>query len=239
MSLVPLHDPDFGRFPRFREALEAAVTPSSRPAMPSSYTPVVASRRVARAVQSTDQLLVHACRGPRSAPPADSTVSFTPCSTCARSTRHREAWRALFDHYVFGTQVGVTEHIPEQRRGVLARSLRRTRRGCGLSRGTPADMEIRRLALAWLAGMMLSSGGESTAAAPPASRSRPRGATANVIPAPAQVAAGRGTFTVRARTRVLIPQDPRPPAVRATCRAAAREPRYLAGRDRTQRHSRA
>src|SRR2546429_3935701 len=31
----------------------------------------------------------------------------------------REAWRALFDHYVFAAQDGVSEHIPEPRRGVL------------------------------------------------------------------------------------------------------------------------
>ncbi|HEX4647656.1 MAG TPA: hypothetical protein VH111_02430, partial [Steroidobacteraceae bacterium] len=31
----------------------------------------------------------------------------------------REAWRALFDHYVFGASDAVSAHIPEQRRGVL------------------------------------------------------------------------------------------------------------------------
>jgi hypothetical protein len=31
----------------------------------------------------------------------------------------REAWRALFEHYVFGPQSQVSAHIPEQRRGVL------------------------------------------------------------------------------------------------------------------------
>ena len=34
-------------------------------------------------------------------------------------TATREAWRALFDRYVFGTQADVTAHIPPQRRGVL------------------------------------------------------------------------------------------------------------------------
>ena len=70
-------------------------------------------------------------------------------------------------------------------------------------------MEVRRLALAGFAGAALLGGGESTAAAPPAGPLTPaRQATANVIPAPAQVTAGRGTFAVRARTRVLIPLDP-------------------------------
>jgi hypothetical protein len=32
----------------------------------------------------------------------------------------RAAWKALFEHYVFGPQEKVTAHIPEARRGVLA-----------------------------------------------------------------------------------------------------------------------
>jgi hypothetical protein len=31
----------------------------------------------------------------------------------------RAAWRALFEHYVFGPQEQVAAHIPEQRRGAL------------------------------------------------------------------------------------------------------------------------
>jgi len=70
-------------------------------------------------------------------------------------------------------------------------------------------MQVRRLALAWFAGAMLLGGGESTAAAPSAGPPTPaRQATANVVPAPAQVGAGHGTFTVRERTRVLVPLDP-------------------------------
>jgi hypothetical protein len=33
----------------------------------------------------------------------------------------RAAWRALFEHYVFGDQTGVTGHIPPHRHGVLGR----------------------------------------------------------------------------------------------------------------------
>jgi hexosaminidase len=70
-------------------------------------------------------------------------------------------------------------------------------------------MEVTRLALAWLAGAWLSGGAEAALAAAAAGPLTPaRHAAANVIPAPAQVAAGRGTFAVRARTRVLIPLDP-------------------------------
>jgi hexosaminidase len=59
-------------------------------------------------------------------------------------------------------------------------------------------------AAAWLAGS------EAAGAALAAHGRAPRvaQALANVIPAPAQVVPGHGTFTVRERTRVLIPLDP-------------------------------
>jgi hypothetical protein len=121
MSLVPLHDPDLGRFPRFREALQAAVTAELAPGDAIFIPPLwwhhveslepfnVLINYWWHAVPGTAvgaacglDSLIHALLNLRSLPPAT-----------------REAWRALFDHYVFGTQVGVTEHIPEQRRGVL------------------------------------------------------------------------------------------------------------------------
>jgi hypothetical protein len=121
MSLVRLHDPDLGRFPRFREALQAAVTAELAPGDAIFIPPLwwhhveslepfnVLINYWWHAVPGTAvgaacgfDTLIHALLNLRSLPPAT-----------------REAWRALFDHYVFGTQVGVTEHIPEQRRGVL------------------------------------------------------------------------------------------------------------------------
>ena len=121
MSLVRLHDPDFERFPRFREALKAAVSAELAPGdaifIPSLWWHHVESldpfnvlinywwHALAGAALGSAcgfDTLIHALLNLRSLPPAT-----------------REAWRALFDHYVFGTQVGVADHIPEQRRGVL------------------------------------------------------------------------------------------------------------------------
>jgi Cupin-like domain len=121
MSLVPLHDPDFGRFPRFREALQAAVTAELAPGdaifIPPLWWHHVESLEpfnvlinywwhgvpgTAVGAACGFDSLIHALLNLRALPPAT-----------------REAWRALFDHYVFGTQAGVSEHIPEQRRGVL------------------------------------------------------------------------------------------------------------------------
>ncbi|HEY0768129.1 MAG TPA: family 20 glycosylhydrolase, partial [Steroidobacteraceae bacterium] len=76
-------------------------------------------------------------------------------------------------------------------------------------------MEVRRLALACCSGAMLLSG-DSPGAAPPKPLT-PASQIASVIPAPAQVTRGRGTFPVHARTPVFIPRDP----------AVARSARYF------------
>jgi hypothetical protein len=121
MSLVRLHEPDFGRFPRFREALKAAVSAELGPG-DAIYIPPLwwhhveslerfnllvnywwhAMPGVAVGGASGFDTLIHALLNLRPLP-ADT----------------REAWRALFDHYVFGASDAVSAHIPEQRRGVL------------------------------------------------------------------------------------------------------------------------
>jgi Cupin-like domain len=121
MSLVRLHDPDFERFPRFREALKAAVTAELGPGDALFIPPLWWHH-----VESLEpfNLLVnywwHAVPGV----PVGGTSGFDALMIALLNLRPlpvatREAWRALFAHYVFGPESGVTEHIPEQRRGVL------------------------------------------------------------------------------------------------------------------------
>ena len=120
MSLVQLHAPDLERFPRFREALAhargAELAPGDAIFIPplwwhnvESLDPLNvlvnywwhASGAVLGSVSGYDSLL-HAILNIRQLP--------APV---------REAWRALFEHYVFGPQSQVSAHIPEPRRGVL------------------------------------------------------------------------------------------------------------------------
>jgi Cupin-like domain len=59
MSMVSLRDPDFARYPKFRDALAAAQTAELGPGGRPIYSaPVVAPRRIARNVQCAGQLLV-------------------------------------------------------------------------------------------------------------------------------------------------------------------------------------
>src|SRR5689334_12728682 len=123
MSLVSLHEPDFERFPRFREALAAAVSAELGPGDAIFIPPLWwhhveslepfnllvnywwrAAGSAATATESAFDSLIHTILNLRSLPPAT-----------------REAWRALFDHYVFGAQAGAVEHIPAHRHGILGK----------------------------------------------------------------------------------------------------------------------
>jgi cupin-like protein len=137
MSLVRLHEPDLERFPRFREALTAAVTAELGPGDAIFIPPLWWHH-----VESLEpfNLLVnywwHAAGGAEigSAAGFDSLLHAI-LNLRALPAPVREAWRALFDHYVFGTPDDVSAHIPEQRRNVLGDI-------------TPADAERLRVGLA-------------------------------------------------------------------------------------------
>ncbi|WP_374274115.1 cupin-like domain-containing protein [Brevundimonas sp.] len=115
-SLVDFHAPDFEAFPRFREAMKAARVAELGPAdviyIPSLWfhhvetlSPVGAMVnfwwRDGPAWMKTPQLtLMHALLTMRDLPPPE-----------------KRAWRAFFDHYIFGEDA--VDHIPEAARGVL------------------------------------------------------------------------------------------------------------------------
>jgi len=123
ISMVPLHAPDPARYPRFSDALAAAVTAELAPGDAIFIPPLWwhhveslapfnvlvnywwnAAPATAAGADSGFDPLVHAILNLRQLPPAA-----------------REAWRALFDHYVFGEQAGATAHIPDHRHGLLGR----------------------------------------------------------------------------------------------------------------------
>ena len=121
MSLVRLHQPDFTKFPRFRVALAAACSAELSPG-DAIYIPPLWWHHV----ESLDKvnLLVNYWWHGQAGESAGGASSFLALLHAVLSVRQlspetRQAWRALFEHYVFGAQDEVDAHIPPARRGVL------------------------------------------------------------------------------------------------------------------------
>lgn len=121
MSLVELHAPDLERFPRFPLALAAAVTAELEPG-DAIYIPPLWWHHV-QSLASFNVLVNYWWDSDGDAPVGASS-GFDSLLHAILHLRKlpeptRDAWRALFEHYVFGSQDAVTGHIPAQRRGVL------------------------------------------------------------------------------------------------------------------------
>jgi hypothetical protein len=111
------------KFPRFRDALAAACTTELAPG-DALYIPPLWWHHV----ESLERFNVlinywwHAIPGVAT----DAISGFDALTHAILNLRAlpeptRAAWRALFDHYVFGPQGGVTQHIPGHRHGLLGK----------------------------------------------------------------------------------------------------------------------
>lgn len=119
ISLVDFAQPDLARHPQFAEAMRHAKTASLRPGdalfIPSMWWHHVESSASFNLLinywwlsspaylGSPTDALVHGILALRGLPP-----------------RQREAWRGLFNHYVFDADEAVYQHIPQPGRGCLA-----------------------------------------------------------------------------------------------------------------------
>jgi len=116
-SMADIDRPDFGRFPRLREALAAGQTAELKPGdvlfVPYMWWHQVMSDDAfnmqvnywwnpAADMPQPMQALAHALLAVRDLPPAQN-----------------RAWKAMFDHFVFHQSDPVADHIPEAMRGLL------------------------------------------------------------------------------------------------------------------------
>jgi hypothetical protein len=119
ISLVDFSKPDLDRYPRFAQSARGGAgggDGARRRAVRAEH--VVAPRRVAVAVQPDGELLVvHVAAGDGR---ADHGADARHPRVRDLPPRQREAWRTLFDHYVFDADESVYAHIPEPGRGCLA-----------------------------------------------------------------------------------------------------------------------
>jgi Cupin-like domain len=121
MSLVQLHAPDYARYPKFRTALAAAMSAELQPG-DAIYIPPLWWHHV-ESLEPFNLLVNYWWHGQPGAA-AGSAAGFDCLLHAILNMRElppatRQAWRALFDHYVFGDPGPVTAHIPPHRHGVL------------------------------------------------------------------------------------------------------------------------
>lgn len=137
VSIVDFDAPDFARFPRFREALAHArsvvLEPGDALFIPSLWW---------HHVQGLERfnVLVNYWWGsmPAHIPVPTHALHHAIWSLRDRPEREKQAWRAMFDYYVFGPPERAGEHLPPGARDVLG----------------PVDEPMSRRLRAWLIGKL-------------------------------------------------------------------------------------
>jgi hypothetical protein len=119
ISMVDFEEPDFERFPRFRKALEQAQVAELEPG-DAVYIPSMWWHHV----EGQDDLNVLVNYWWRPVPawmdtPAN-VLEYALLAMRDLPRKEREAWRSIFDFYVFDFEEDSVAHIPEERRGMLA-----------------------------------------------------------------------------------------------------------------------
>jgi hypothetical protein len=118
ISLVDFNEPDFGKHPRYSEALKHAQVAELGPG-DALYIPSLWWHHV----ETLDPLGAMMNFWWRDAP----AYMFTPLITLMHSllsirelpARERAAWRTVFDHYIFQTGGDPMEHLPLKTRGIM------------------------------------------------------------------------------------------------------------------------
>jgi hypothetical protein len=121
ISLVDFRRPDAARFPRFGEAMENAWTADLEPG-DAIFIPALWWHHV----ESLDKVnaLVNYWWRESIGPAGKANSALNALLLAIMDLRHlppaqREAWRNIFDHYVFTAGEDVASHVPGPRRGVL------------------------------------------------------------------------------------------------------------------------
>jgi len=122
MSLVSFRQPDFERFPRFRDALAAAQVAQLAPG-DAIFIPALWWHHV-ESLDPINVLVNYWWRDSAGAARPASGSGLDCLLHCLLNLRglapaHLQAWRMLFDHYLFDPDSDPRGHIPPHRRGVL------------------------------------------------------------------------------------------------------------------------
>ena len=115
ISLADLVKPDFDRFPRIRQALAHAQVAELEPG-DAIYMPPLWWHHV-ESLSPLNMLVNYWWEPPPS--PGLATLIYATAALRTLPPAQREAWRHLFEHYVFSGAPDIADHIPPNRRSVL------------------------------------------------------------------------------------------------------------------------
>jgi len=119
ISLVDFAEPDFDKFPKFREALESAYVVTLEPG-DALYLPSMWWHHV-EGLEGLNVLVNYWWRTtPRYMGAPLSVLKHALLSLRDLPTEQRRAWQHIFDYYVFDQKKESVAHIPEHSRGILS-----------------------------------------------------------------------------------------------------------------------
>lgn len=119
VSMVDFHDPDFAAHPRFADALEHAQV-AELDAGDALYIPAMWWHHV-EGLEPFNTLVNYWWREtPRWLGQPQDALNHALLAIRDLPDDQKAKWRDLFDYYVFGNDAGVTAHIPEAGRSILA-----------------------------------------------------------------------------------------------------------------------
>jgi hypothetical protein len=118
ISLVSFEDPDLDRFPRFARALETAQSAELEPG-DAIYVPYLWWHHV-RSLETVNMLVNYWWTPPNQGRGlARDAFMHAMLTLRALPPAHRQAWKAMFDHYVFRTEGDAADHLPVHAKGIL------------------------------------------------------------------------------------------------------------------------
>jgi hypothetical protein len=120
ISMVSFDEPDLQRYPRFADAMAAAQVVDLEPG-DAIYIPYLWWHHV-RSIDRFNALVNYWWSPSAQGRGAPRDAFFHAMLTIKELPEaHRQAWRAMFDHYVFQLDGPTAEHLPPDRRGIAGR----------------------------------------------------------------------------------------------------------------------
>jgi hypothetical protein len=118
VSIVDFANPDYEKFPRFRDALAAGQSAELEPG-DAIFVPSMWWHHVEGLSRYNTLVNYWWMSMPSYVPTPMDTLYHAIWTLRDRPEHEKQAWRQVFEYYVFGSPSGAGAHLPEQARGLL------------------------------------------------------------------------------------------------------------------------